>query len=247
MNIQALLFDVNGTLVDIETDERMEEAYRAIAHFLTYQDITLHRGEVLELYFQVMKEQFGASKEQFPEFDVVAVWREILRRHASSYTHSLPPEKLDQMPLFIAEMQRGISRKRLCAFPNAPEVLAHLEKHYKLAVVSDAQTPYGAPELRAVGLAGYFDPIVISGDYGYRKPDPRLFQKALDELRVRPEHAIFVGNDRYRDVFGAQQLGMKTVLFASGPGAHHAQDAEPDYIIYHFSELPTAVEFLAAR
>ena len=240
MDIQALLFDVNGTLVDIETDERMEESYRAIAHFLTYQDIHLHRGEVLDLYFQVMK-------EQFPEFDVVAVWREILRRHASSYTCSLPAEKVDQMPLFISEMQRGISRKRLCAFPRAPEVLAYLKKYYPLAIVSDAQSAYAVPELRAAGLAEYFDPIVISGDYGYRKPDPRLFQHALDKLRVRPEHAIFVGNDRYRDVFGAKQLGMKTVLFASGPAAHHAQDAEPDYIIYHFSELPTAVEFLAAR
>jgi putative hydrolase of the HAD superfamily len=247
MDIQALLFDVNGTLVDIETDERMEEAYRAIAHFLTYQDIHLHRGEVLDLYFQVMKEQFAASKEQWPEFDVVAVWREILRRQASSYTRSLPPEKLDQMPLFIAEMQRGISRKRLCAFPHGPEVMAHLKKHHPLGIVSDAQSAYAVPELRAAGLAEYFDPIVISGDYGYRKPDSRLFQHALDKLRVRPEHAIFVGNDRYRDVFGAKQLGMKTVLFASGPAAHHAQDAEPDYIIHHFSELPTAVEFLAAR
>ncbi|MDP8981750.1 MAG: HAD family hydrolase [Acidobacteriota bacterium] len=247
MDIQALLFDVNGTLVDIETDERMEEAYRAISHFLTYQGITLHRGEVLELYFQVMKEQFADCSEKWPEFDVVAIWREILRRNASSYTRSLSPEKIEQMPLFIAEMQRGISRKRLCAYPQAPEVLAQLKKHYLLAIVSDAQSAYGLPELRAAGLAEFFDPIIISGDCGYRKPEPRLFQKALDQLRVRPENAIFVGNDRYRDVFGAQQLGMKTVLFASGPTAHHAHDAEPDYIIYHFSELPTAIEFLAAR
>jgi putative hydrolase of the HAD superfamily len=247
MDIHALLFDVNGTLVDIETDERMEEAYRAIAHFLAYQDIALHRGEVLELYFQVMKEQFGASTEKWPEFDVVAIWREILRRQSTSYARSLPPAKLEQMPLFLAEMQRGISRKRLCAFPEAPEVLTWLKKHYLLAVVSDAQSPYGVPELRAAGLAEYFDPIVISGDYGYRKPDPRLFQHALDALRVLPENAIFVGNDRYRDVYGAQQLGMKTVLFASGPAAQHAHDAEPDYIIHHFSELPAAVEFLASR
>jgi putative hydrolase of the HAD superfamily len=247
MEIQALLFDVNGTLVDIETDERMEEAYRAISHFLTYQGITLHRGEVLELYFQVMKEQFAARNDKWPEFDVVAIWREILRCNATSYTRSLPAEKLDQMPLFIAEMQRGISRKRLCAYPQAPEVLSNLKKHYQLAIVSDAQSAYAVPELRAAGLAEYFNPIVISGDYGYRKPDPRLFQNALDKLGVRPEHAIFVGNDRYRDVFGAQQLGMKTVLFASGQAAHHDHDAEPDYIIYHFSELPTAVEFLAAR
>src|ERR1700686_4261697 len=247
MEIRALLFDINGTLIDIETDEWMDEAYRAVAHFLTYQGIALHRGEVRDLYFQIMKEQFAASKEVYPEYDVVAVWREVLRRHATEYTRSLGPEKLLQMPLFLAELQRGISRKRLVAFPQAQEILAPLKTRYRLAVVSDAQSAYGLPELRAAGLADYFSPIIISGDYGYRKPDRRLFQNALDELRVRPEHAIFVGNDRYRDVFGAKQLGMKTVLFASGPAAHHAQNAEPDYIIYHFSELPTAVEFLAAR
>src|ERR1700730_4139480 len=204
MDIQALLFDVNGTLIDIETDERMEEAYRAIAHFLTYQDITLHRGEVLDLYFQVMKEQFAASTERWPEFDVVAIWREILRRNAGSYTRSLPREELEQMPLFIAEMQRGISRKRLCAYPNVQEMLTNLRKHYPLAIVSDAQSAYAVPELRAAGLAEYFDPIVISGDYGYRKPDPRLFQKALDVLQVQPHQAIFVGNDRFREIFAAR-------------------------------------------
>jgi putative hydrolase of the HAD superfamily len=34
--------------------------------------------------------------------------------------------------------------------------------------------------LCAVGLLKYFNPIIVSGDYGYRKPDPRLFQKALE-------------------------------------------------------------------
>jgi Integrase core domain len=49
MDIRALVFDVNSTLIDIETDEHMEQVYRAIAHFLTYQDIALHRWEVRPL------------------------------------------------------------------------------------------------------------------------------------------------------------------------------------------------------
>ena len=86
MDIRALIFDINGTLIDIETDERMEQAYRAIGHFLTYQGIPLHRWEVLNLYFQIMKEQFERSTEIFPEFDVVAVWREVLGRQGSDFT-----------------------------------------------------------------------------------------------------------------------------------------------------------------
>jgi putative hydrolase of the HAD superfamily len=247
MEIGAVLFDVNGTLIDIETDEWMEEAYRAVAHFLTYQGISLHRGEVRDLYFQVMKEQFAASKEIYPEFDVVAVWREVLHRTATGYTRSLGPEKLLRMPLFLAEMQRGISRKRLCAFPQTQGVLAQLKTRHRLAVVSDAQSAYGLPELRAVGLADYFAPIVISGDYGYRKPDARLFQAALTKLQVRPEEAIFIGNDRFRDVLGARQVGMKTILFCPNGNCGGSIETEPDYILYQYADLPRAIEFFAAR
>jgi putative hydrolase of the HAD superfamily len=247
MEIRALLFDVNGTLIDIETDEWMEDAYRAIAHYLTYQGINLHRGEVRDLYFQIMKAQFAASKEIYPEFDVVAVWREVLRRCGTEYTRSLGPEKLLQMPLFLAELQRGICRKRMVAFPQTQEILGQLKTRHRLAVVSDAQSAYGLPELRAAGLADYFAPIVISGDYGYRKPDTRLFQAALTELQVRPEEAIFVGNDRFRDVLGARQAGMKTILFCPHGNPGGSPETEPDYIIYQYAELPRAVEFFAAR
>ena len=247
MDIRALLFDVNSTLIDIETDERMEEIYRAIGHFLTYQGIGLRRWAVHDLYFQVMKEQFEKSLETYPEFDVVAVWREILLRTAGSYTSLLTEERVRQLPLLIAEMQRGISRKRLCLYPQVQETLDQLKPRYRLAVVSDAQTAYAIPELRAVGLGEYFDPVIISGDYGYRKPDARLFQKALDALQLLPGQAIFVGNDRYRDIFGAKQLGMKTVLFYNNQGPGRPEGAEPDYIIYQFSELPRAIEFLSGR
>ena len=246
MDIRALIFDINGTLIDIETDERMEQAYRAIGHFLTYQGIALHRWEALNLYFQIMKEQFARSTEIFPEFDVVAVWREVLERHAGEGTRSLPPEKLQQIPLFLAELQRGISRKRLTLFPQVLEVLSQLRERYPLAVVSDAQSAYALPELRAVGLHEYFEPVVISGDYGYRKPDARLFQTALDRLQVLPGQAVFIGNDGYRDIFGARQLGIKTILFRHTQDMTRPNDAEPDYIIRQFAELTGALEFFAA-
>jgi putative hydrolase of the HAD superfamily len=247
MDLRALLFDINSTVIDIETDEAMEEIYRAIAHFLTYQGISLHRGEVRGLYFQVMKEQFEASREKYPEFDVVKVWQEILSRQGTAYTNAQPNGKLQQLPLVLAEMQRAISRKRLRCYPQVLEVLSELKRRYPLAAVSDAQTAYAIPELRAAGLDGYFDPVIVSGYYGYRKPDVRMFQHALGKLNVTPRQAIFIGNDRYRDIFGAQQLQIKTILFSQAAAPAAPGEAEPDYIIYQFAELPKAVEFLAAQ
>ena len=247
MDIRAILFDVNGTLIDIETDEGLEEIYRGIAHFLMYQGITLHRWEVRDLYFQIMQRQRAANTEKFVEWDATAVWREFLEQAGNDYTRSLPAEKLAQLPLFLAELHRGIARKKLRPYPQVQETLEQLRARYPLAVVSDAQSAYATPELRAVGLLNYFNPVIISGDYGYRKPDPRLFQKALNTLGVRPEQALYVGNDIYHDIWGAQEVGMKAVLVSYNRADISSEAISPDYIIYNFAELMQAVNYFVTR
>lgn len=242
MKIKGILFDINGTLIDIHTDEGMDEIYRAVSHFLTYQGIYLHRGEVREQYYRIMEEQTKARGEEHPEFDAVAVWREFLERNLNSMLRP-PPDNMDEMPRFLAEMFRGISRHRLELYPDVKAVLEELKPRFPLAVVSDGQSPWALPEMRATGIDGYFDPIVISSNYGFRKPDSRLFQSALDGIEADPEEVLFVGNDIYRDVLGAKQLGIKTVLFASNQGRRQMEGVEPDYIIYGFAELRKAIDF----
>ena len=141
------------------------------------------------------------------------------------------------MPLFLAEMSRGISRRRLGLYPHVREVLDVLRERYPLALVTDAQSAYTRGELHKVGLLDYFDPIVISGDHGYRKPDRRLFQFALDGMEVVAENALYVGNDMHRDIFGAQEAGMPTVIFESGQGTTAYLDCVPDYRITDFRDL----------
>jgi putative hydrolase of the HAD superfamily len=241
MDIRAIAFDVNGTLVEIMTEEGMDQIFRAAGHFLTYQGIDLRRYEVRDLYFQILKEQQKASAEAYPEFDAVAIWRKIVQDHMTDYTRKLPAEKLAQMPLFLAEMSRGISRRRLCLYPYVREMLDILRGRFPLALITDAQSAYARGELHKVGLLDYFDPIIVSGDFGYRKPDKRLFQMALDGMGVAAENALYVGNDMYRDVYGAREAGIKTVLFDSNQGAKEHLGVIPDYTITDYREL---VKFL---
>jgi putative hydrolase of the HAD superfamily len=243
MIIRGIIFDVNGTLIDILTDESDEGIYRAIGHFLSYQGIYLHRGEVRDLYAQILDKQRRASPEVYFEFDAVQAWRELLELSPGAVA-ALAPEKLTQMPLFLAEMYRGISRRRLRLYPEVRDVLDEMHSRFKLAVLSDAQSAWARPELRAVGIDSYFDPIVISGDYGFRKPDRRLFEITLAGMRLAAEDVVFVGDDMYRDIFGAGQLGMKTVFFAPDRVIRHSDGVDPDYIIYRFAELPQAISLL---
>jgi putative hydrolase of the HAD superfamily len=237
MDIRAVAFDVNGTLVRILTDEAMEQIFRSAAHFLTYQGIDVHRHQVRELYFGTLREQQRTSPEEHPEYDAVRIWRSIIEGNATDFTRALPAGKLEQMPLFLAEMSSGISRRRLRLYPHVREVLDVLRERYPLALVTDAQSAYARGELHKVGLLDYFDPIVISGDYGYRKPDRRLFQLALDEMGVAAENAVYVGNDTHRDIFGAREAGMTTVLFESDQGTSAYLDCVPNYRITDLRDL----------
>ena len=236
--IKAVLFDVNGTLVDIRTEEN-DAVFRAVANVLTYSGVALRRAEVRAAYADLMAEQRAASGEQHPEFDVVAIWTQVLERHATERTRRLPAAKRAWLPLHLAETQRAVSRRRLRRYPYVRTVLDALAARFPLAVVTDGQSAWARAELHAVGLDRYFDPVVVSGDHGYRKPDRRLFDRALAHLGVAPEHAVYVGNDMYRDVYGAREAGMTTIMFPSGQGTQTYDDTRPDHVVHdHRALLP---------
>jgi putative hydrolase of the HAD superfamily len=247
MIVKGIIFDINGTLSDIRTNEWHDDVYRIISNLLSYQGISLDPNVVKYFYFQIIKEQRAACVDRYPEFDAIGIFREIIAQHSTDFTRALPAEKLEQLPRLLAETHRAASRFRLQAYPGVEETIRQLHTKYHLAIISDGQTAYAGPELNAVGLSGYFDPIIISGDFGYRKPDERLFTAALTAMKMDPSEVLFVGNDMYRDVYGAQRLGMKTVFFKSNQGTQEKEGVKPDYIIYNFPELLNAIRFFEDR
>jgi len=243
MIVKGIIFDNNGTLTDIQTNEYHDDVYRVISNLLSYQGISLAPNVVMDLYFQIMKEQRAAYGERHPEFDAIGIFREIITQHSTDYTRGLPSEKIAQLPRLLAETYRAASRFRLQLYPGVEDIIWQLRLKYHLAIISDGQSAYAVPELNAVGLSDFFDPIIISGDFGYRKPDERLFAAALSAMRMEPSEVLYVGNDMYRDVYGAQKLGIKTVFFKSNQGTQEKEGVKPDYIIYNFSGLPNAIRF----
>ncbi len=243
MIVKGIIFDINGTLININTDESNEQIYRSISHLLKYYGIRTSRNDVREGYYQILKEQRRTGGETFPEFDAVAIWRQFLNDRLARSGAAMPKNKLAVLPHFLAELYRGISLNRLDLYPEVREVLDELRPRYRLAALSDAQSAWAVPEMRMVGLDEYFYPIVVSGDLGYRKPDPRIFALALHRMHLPPENVVFVGNDMYRDIHGARQAGMRTVFFATGQGQQQMDGVEAHYNIYRFGELRNAIQF----
>ena len=119
----------------------------------------------------------------------------------------------------------------------APEVdaaLVMLRERYALAVVSNGGSDNQRRKMAQAGLV--FEAVFISGEVGFEKPDPRIFQAAMRELGVSAGEAMMVGDDWERDVVGAIGVGLRTCWVKPRGVAIHSP--EPDLIIAHISELP---------
>jgi HAD superfamily hydrolase (TIGR01549 family) len=101
-------------------------------------------------------------------------------------------------------------------YPGAPELLRELRGRFRLAVVTNGASDLQRTKLARTGLGELFDAVVVSSDIGVGKPDPAVFRAALDALGVAPGEAVMVGNDRGRDVAGAEAAGIRALWIQHG-------------------------------
>ena len=239
--IKGILFDINGTVINILTNESDAGVYRTTANYLSYHGVIVAPEVLKELFFDLNRRQRKESREEFPEFDAGKIFEQIIARYAVPGR-----EQPSYLAAEAAKVFRSASRYRLEPYTGVVEILTYLQRKFMLGAVSDGQSLWALPELQAAGLGSFFSPVTVSGDHGFRKPDKRLFEIALQEMGLKAEEVIFVGNDMYRDVYGGAHAGMKTVFFRSDQGDHSFSGTEPDYIIYQFCQLPAAIDFLTA-
>jgi putative hydrolase of the HAD superfamily len=214
--MQAVLFDLYGTLVDIWTDEWDFSVYGILSQFLSYFEIYYSPEELAAKYQEKTAEKMMAYPGPFGEIDVFQVFEEILVEGWRKQ-----PERA--MVIWLARLFRSLTRRRFGLFQDAQPVLEELNGDYLLGIVSDAQWVFSEPEIRMLGLNKYFDTIVLSSRYFIRKPDPQIYAHALRAMRIEPSQALYVGNDPEADVAGPQAIGMPVILIDRENSLQHAQ------------------------
>jgi len=95
-------------------------------------------------------------------------------------------------------------------------------------------------------LRPWFDPILISAEFGVRKPNPRIFRAALERWGIGPDEAVMVGDTLGADIFGAQNAGVRgvwaTMQADRGANDAHRDTIVPDAAIASLSELLPLLE-----
>ena len=95
--------------------------------------------------------------------------------------------------------------------PGTREALEELASRYRLAVISNSDGSI-AQLMKELGLTLFFESITDSRLCGWEKPDPRIFQAAMQTLGVTPAQSLYIGDLYSVDYVGARAVGMSAVL-----------------------------------
>jgi HAD superfamily hydrolase (TIGR01549 family) len=136
----------------------------------------------------------------------------------------------------LAERMHSVQFFTNTIYPDTINVLTDLQKRgYRLGVISNWEAPTLPSLCDQFGLTRFFDFILPSREAEASKPDPLIFQKAMDALQVRPEHAVHVGDSFSCDVMGARGVGI-TPIWVNEEG-DTSPDASPVLQIANLTEL----------
>ena len=238
MSIQAVFFDMGGTIDTYWfTRELRLERTPGIQKLLLAAgiDLNLDDEQLYELISAGLARYHTWSLGTLEELSAQRVWSEYI---LNSFT-------IDQVALgSIAEDLMCYIETRYFERGLRPEVPAVLEAirqmGLKIGLISNVNSRGQVPtNLTEYNLKHYFDPIVLSSEYGRRKPDPSIFHYAARLANVPTSRCVYVGDRIARDILGARRSGFHLAIQITHDFDHGESDegATPDYVISQMTEL----------
>jgi putative hydrolase of the HAD superfamily len=143
----------------------------------------------------------------------------------------------------VADSYSRIRLDAMYLLPGADQTLAALRRAgVRLALLTNGDGETQRWKVRRFGLEGAFDAILIEGELGYGKPEPRAYQAALSRLGVGAGGACMVGDNLEWDVAGPQRAGIRGVwIDRRGEGLPAGAAVTPYRVIPAISRLRRAL------
>lgn len=102
-------------------------------------------------------------------------------------------------------------------FENSIPLLKELKaRGYLTGVITNGPSVLQNHKMDTSGLRPYCDIVVVSGDEGVHKPDPRLFEITAERLGIKPQECVYVGDHPVNDIQGALSAGMGAIRMNFG-------------------------------
>jgi len=185
---QTILFDLDSTLID------NVEAFRRILPKMAeeYPPLRGHEELLFRIYFN-----FANGSHIFEDICWELHWNDA------------PP-----YPAFLKHLWDLYIHATVC-FPWTVSTLTQLKKRgCKLGIITNGDAWSQNVKIDTAGFRDDFDIILISKAIGFDKPDPRIYELAIEQLGAAKETTLFVGDNPRTDILGAKNAGIDSFLIS---------------------------------
>jgi putative hydrolase of the HAD superfamily len=229
--IKCIGFDLYNTLINMD-NQNWNEMIKST--FPIIKDLG-YRGS-FESYFRIWEDIFWGwrayRENSHIELKSDVWWKEILSRLNITF------EEADIAKIILTSHQTF--RTEITLYPEVKELLSDLKKDYLLACISNiSEGDLAREDMELFGILHLFDCVVMSSDLGIRKPSPKIFQYALNQLKIENRDMIFIGDTLYDDIKGAKEAGFLMAIHVKRNISYFHSDyyIEADKTINNLLEL----------
>jgi len=245
--IKAILFDLDDTLL-VEKNSARDSFIETISSINSGTDkeefVGIIKEEARKLWYELptidycLKVGISSWEALWADFDGEDENLKYLKENAPAYRFNVWNNALSAVGISgnsiardLSERFKNIRNTKHIVYPDTIDCLEQLKPQFKLGLITN-----GAPDLQWKKIHGsklqpYFQTLVVSGEYGFAKPDKRLFIEALDLMACSAVNTLMVGDTLKTDIQGAKGSGMRTVWINRDKKEYDDPDLKPDYEI----------------
>jgi len=204
MKIEHIFFDLDHTLWDFEKNSAL--TFRKI---LPEAGVNLEFNEFIECYSPINAKYWKLYREE-------RVSKSDLRYSRLKDTFdALNYEVQDEVINFLSEEYINQLANFNHLFDGTFEILEYLKEKYQLHIITNGFEEIQSLKMRKSGIIDFFKEVITSESVGVKKPNPKVFNYAIEKANAKPEVSMMIGDNLEADIQGALNVGMQVIHYNS--------------------------------
>lgn len=211
------IFDLYGTLVDINTNEAKASLWKNMAWMFSMMGASYEPSELKRMYKRLYAEETGRSllrvREELHDDNITGGEVEIHLEDVFEKLFAEKGTKIDRKQAWqISLMFRSLSMNGIRLYEGVEELFKRLRAAgKKIYLLSNAQRMFTEPEMKLLNIYGCFDGILYSSDVGVKKPSYYFYDAVFQKYGLKKEESVMIGNEYHADVLGADNYGISSM------------------------------------
>jgi putative hydrolase of the HAD superfamily len=170
----------------------------------------------------------------------------LLQTRRDLATHALARVGVDNSSLaaLVADRYSTLRHARTAPFDGAIAMLEVLhDRGLQLALITNGRADMQREKIARFDLARHFDSILVEGEFGCGKPDPRVYEHVLGALQLAPAQVWMIGDNLEWDVFAPMRMGITGIWHdVRKQGLPETAMQSPDRVVMRVADLLSLIE-----